>query len=209
MDQLIKDLLANFYSRPVSTLAAILILGIAFVTYKSYDKLEATFLSPQEEASRFHRALESMQLVNDAMTNLKTDTSATAVTVYQFHNGKHDLTGIPFTSALVTFSTEGYSANVPMSTLNSSLRAVWTSIDKPSCTMLTAPVDVESQKYFAQYKLKSEILCPLVNPLNYPIGIVSVGYPTKDVAPIAIDKTSEVAKRVVGYLNKEQENENN
>lgn len=197
MEQVLKDLLANFYSRPIMTMAAILIALTAFISYKSYDRLEALFLTPQQEATRFHQSLEAMDLVNKSLDNLKTNTSASTAIIYQFHNGKHDLTGIPFTSALVTFSTDGYASDLPISTMNSSLRAMWTRIDKPSCVALDAPVDIESQKLFTKYKLKTLVMCPLINPLSYPIGVLSVGY----VTPIKeTSEPSKIATSIVGYI---------
>lgn len=200
MHELIKDLISKFYSRPITTVAMLLIFLIAFVTYKSYDKIEALVVTPKDEAARFHESLESMQLINTALAKIKTDTGARGVTIYQFHNGKHDLTGIPFTGALVTFSTEGYTGDMPLSTLNASLRLVWQDIDAPRCQIINRAIDSETANVFDKYGQSYQIICPLINPLNYPVGLLTVGYTTKP-PEFALAEIEHASYSIVGYLN--------
>ena len=196
-------LVASLSVRPVATLAAVLIICFGYISYKSYSTLEQLVVTPDEEASRFREQLESANLVNQSLNQLNTDLGSHSVIIRQFHNGRHDLTGIPFTETTATYYTEEFdlSGDEPVSSMNVSLRRIWTKIDKPECTVLYGPVDSSSRRYFKAYSLQKVVHCPLTNLLNYPIGTITVGFSegnTDDVA--AIYKTSAIAKRVTGYL---------
>lgn len=198
-----KSLVASLSVRPVATLAAVLIICFGYVSYKSYSTLEQLVVTPDEEASRFREQLESANLVNESLNQLNADLGSHSVIIRQFHNGRHDLTGIPFTETTATYYTEEFdlSGDEPVSSMNVSLRRIWTKIDKPECTVLYGPVDSSSRRYFKAYNLQKVVQCPLTNLLNYPIGTITVGFSegnTNDTA--AVNKTSAIAKRVTGYL---------
>lgn len=208
---MIKDLsdalsrLINSLSiRPLTTLAAIFFISIGYITLKSYDRLEDLVVTPHEEASRFRKQLDNAALVNDAIENLRASLKADNIVVKQFHNGKHDLTGLPFTESTSTFYTATYASleDEPLSSMNNSLRLMWREIDRPECIVIYSPSDVSTAKYFAEYKLTKEVRCPLTNLLNYPIGVISVGFSEGNTNDqIAIVKTAAIAKRITGYLN--------
>lgn len=198
-----KSLVASLSVRPIATLAAVLIICFGYVSYKSYSTLEQLVVTPDEEASRFKEQLESANLVNESLNQLNADLGSHSVIIRQFHNGRHDLTGIPFTETTATYYTEEYdlSGDEPVSSMNVSLRRIWVKIDKPECTVLYGPVDSSSRRYFKAYKLQKVVQCPLTNLLNYPIGTITVGFSegnTNDT--VAVNKTSAIAKRVTGYL---------
>jgi hypothetical protein len=52
-----------------------------------------------------------------------------------------------------------------------------------------------------EYSLATVITCPLTNPLNYPIGVLLVGFEKEEEPTNAVAETSLVARRIVGYLN--------
>lgn len=198
-----KALVASLSVSPLATLAAVLIISLGYISYQSYSRLEELVVTPSEEASRFREQLESSKLVNQSLNKLKTSFNAHSVIIRQFHNGRHDLTGIPFTETTATYYTEEFNleGDEPVSSMNVSLLRIWTKIDKPECIVLYGPVDSSSRRYFRAYNLKKVIQCPLTNLLNYPIGTITMGFSvgnTDDVA--AVNKTSAIAKRVTGYL---------
>jgi hypothetical protein len=86
--------------------------------------------------------------------------------------------------------------------MNKTLRLVWKEIDRPKCTVLYTPIDISTRKYFYNHGLNRAVVCPLVNLLNYPIGVVVVGFSEGNTTEedIALSKTSQIAKRVAGYL---------
>jgi hypothetical protein len=198
-----RALVASLSVRPLATLGAILIICLGYISYRSYSTLEELIVTPSEEATRFREQLESAKLVNESLNQLKTDLHAHSVIIRQFHNGRHDLTGIPFTETTATYYTEGYdlSGDEPVSSMNVSLRRIWTQIDKPECAVLYGPVDSSSRRYFKIYNLQKVVQCPLTNLLNYPIGTITVGFSVGDTDDkVAVYKTSAIANRVTGYL---------
>ena len=201
----LRRLINSLALRPIPTLAGVIILFTAFIGYRSYDKLEKLIISPTEESARFSAQLQSAELVNEAIENLCQDLGAHSVIIRQFHNGRHDLTGIPFTEATTTFYTSGFDEikmEEPLSASNRSLRRMWASIDSPQCIILTEGIDASTRWYFETYKLSRVAVCPLTNPLKYPIGTITVGFPAESTASEGqiLTRTHTIAKSVVGYL---------
>lgn len=196
-------LVNSLSSKPLATIVAVFLVGVSYIAYRSYNALEEMIITPSEEAARFREQLESAQLVNQSIEQLRSDLKANNVVIRQFHNGKHDLTGIPFTEASSTFFTGEYDdpGDEAVSTMNISLRKMWKQIDRPECVVLYSPTDSSSRKYFKTYNLTKVVLCPLTNLLNYPVGTIAVGFSVSDTDDaLAVNKTSAIAKRVTGYL---------
>ena len=206
LNNLLQGFINSLSNRPIETVLGLLLLLTAYIAYRSYDRLENMIVTPQEEAARFERQLESSDLVNKAIENLRVELNADNVIIKQFHNGRHDLTGIPFTEASTTFisTEEGHdlAREEPIPTMNKSLRLVWKTIDSPQCVTLNAPVDISTRSYFYTHKVNTAVICPLVNLLNYPIGVIVVGFSEGNTnTEIAVTRTSLIGKRVTGYLN--------
>lgn len=205
MSNAFRALVASLSVRPFTTLAAFFLLSLGYVVYKSYDTLESLVVTPGEEASRFRAQLESSALVNTAIENLRVSLNAHSVVVRQFHNGRHDLTGLPFTESTTTFYTDKYSpgSDEPLSSMNTSLKTIWKSIENPACRVTYVPDDKASRKYFKEYKLIKIVECPITNLLNYPIGMITVGFSDSNTVSdeVAINRTAAIAKRITGYLN--------
>lgn len=205
----LRRLINSLSIKPVETLLALILIVAVYIGYRSYDALENMIITPQEEAARFEKQLEGADLVNEAIENLRVELKADNVIIKQFHNGRHDLTGIPFTEASTTFvasaSEDGsnLAREEPVPTMNKSLRKVWQRIDRPQCTVLYTPVDISTRRYFYAHNLNRAVICPLVNLLNYPIGIIVVGFSEGSTTDdqIALNRTAHIGKRVTGYLN--------
>ena len=205
----LRQLINSLSRKPIETLLTLILIVALYVGYRSYDAIENMIITPQEEAYRFERQLQGADLVNEAIENLRIELKADNVIIKQFHNGRHDLTGIPFTEASTTFiaSTVEDGSNLvkdePIPTMNKSLRKVWQRIDRPQCIILYTPVDISTRRYFYTHNLNRAVICPLVNLLNYPIGIIVVGFSegstTEDQN--ALNRTEYIGKRVTGYLN--------
>lgn len=204
LSEAFRRLVNSLSVRPVATLTAVFIIAMGYVAYKSYNTLETLVITPSEEATRFKNQLESSKLVNQSIEYLREDLKAHSVIIKQFHNGRHDLTGIPFTEATSTYYTESYEtadSNEPISSMNNSLQKMWGDIQNPKCTVLKSAVDASSRRYFKTYGLTKVVECPLTNLLNYPIGVILVGFSESNTSDTeAVSKTSAVAKRVTGYL---------
>jgi len=204
LSEAFRRLVNSLSVRPVATLTAVFIIAMSYVAYKSYNTLETLVITPSEEAARFKNQLESSKLVNQSIEYLREDLKAHSVIIKQFHNGRHDLTGIPFTEATSTYYTESYEtadSNEPISSMNNSLQKMWGDIQNPKCTVLNSAVDASSRRYFKTYGLTKVVECPLTNLLNYPIGVILVGFSESNTSDeVAVSKTSAIAKRVTGYL---------
>lgn len=199
----LRRLINSLSVRPLSTLAAIFIISMAYIGVKSYNTLERIVITPDEEAARFKDQLESSKLVNESIEQLRVDLGAYNVVIRQFHNGRHDLTGIPFTESSATYYTDNYEdvGDEVISSMNGSLGRIWNRIDKPQCVVYSTPIDSSSRKYFRAYGLTKVIECPLTNLLNYPVGTITVGFSARNTSDeVGIKKTEAIAKRVTGYL---------
>lgn len=207
----LKALIDSLSAKPLATVMGLCILFVGYVSYLNHDAIQALIVTPSQEAERFEKQLSSAEIINQAIEGLRADLYADNIAIRQFHNGRHDLTGIPFTSIETTFYTElvmdGKHEEVPVdepvSANNKLLRLMWKRIDKPECVVLDGPVDHSTKVYFREHKLKKAAACPLVNLLNYPIGTMVVGFSegnTKSNEEI-LQKTSIIARRVTGYLN--------
>ena len=205
----IRRLINSLSRKPIETLLALILIVALYVGYRSYDALENMIITPQEEAYRFGRQLHGADLVNEAIENLRIELKADNVLIKQFHNGRHDLTGIPFTEASTTFVASAEEKEIslakdePVPTMNKSLRKVWQRIDRPQCIVLYTPVDISTRRYFYTHNINRAVICPLVNLLNYPIGIVVVGFSEGNTTldQTALNRTAHIGKRVTGYLN--------
>lgn len=201
----LRVLINSLSIRPLATLTAMLIIFTSYIVYKSYDTLQAMIVTPHEESQRFKAQLASAALVNDAIENLSTELRGHSVVIKQFHNGRHDLTGIPFTEATATFYTMNYedTGEEPLSALNTSLRLMWKEIDRPECIILTKGLDNSTASYFRKHELNRVVICPLTNLLNYPIGTITIGFSASDTAlsdKLVLNRTHLMAKRITGYL---------
>lgn len=205
LSEAFRRLVYSLSVKPIATMVAVFLISMSYVGVKSYSTLEKMVITPDEEAVRFREQLESAKLVNESLENLRVSLGAHSVVIKQFHNGRHDLTGIPFTEATATYHTENYDnmGTEAVSTMNTSLRRIWTEIDKPTCIVLNGPVDSSTRKYFMAYGLNRIVECPLTNLLNYPIGKITVGFSADNTISneVAVTKTAAIAKRVTGYLN--------
>lgn len=201
----LRRLVNSLSVRPIATLVASFLICMGYIGYKSYDRLEQLVVTPDEEATRFREQLESSKLVNDSLEQLRVTLGAHSIVIKQFHNGRHDLTGLPFTEASATFYTDNYEdvGDEPLSSMNGTLRKIWSDIADPRCVVLNAPVDSSSRRYFKENGLVRIVECPLTNLLNYPIGTITVGFSASSTTSdqVAMNKTSAIAKRVTGYLN--------
>lgn len=205
----LKALIESLSAKPLATIIGIFIIFSAYLAYRSYDRLEAVIVTPGEEAARFEKQLTNSEIINEAIEKLRVDLGADSVVIRQFHNGKHDLTGIPFTGIATTYyvdplDMDGHDiiTDEPVSSSNKSLRRVWQRIDKPECVIISSPVDISTRKYFKTHNLSKMAICPLVNLLNYPIGMMVIGFSEGNTTSdeVIIQRTSAIAKRVTGYL---------
>lgn len=208
INELFKTAVDSLSKHPFATLSTILIAIVLYIGYRTLDRIETIVIPPSLEATRFHEQLAASEQINMALTNLAVDADAHSIVLRQFHNGKHDLTGIPFTKSSVTFyeirETERSleEQDEPISAMSTSLSRIWARIDRPKCLVLTDfGIDKTTKHYIEVNELGSIIVCPMVNLLNYPVGTLTVGFKRRDPGEGTVEKIEAVATQVTGYLN--------
>lgn len=205
----IKSLASSLSTKPLPTLGAILMLVIAYIGYRSYDTIQDMIITPEEEKLMFQKQVASSTQVMDAIRLLQSNMGAHSVVIKQFHNGKHDLTGLPFTNATPTFYTINYdiAKERPLSSYDKSVESIWgDDIENPKCVIIKTPVDNYTGVYMRAYDLERVVMCPLTNLLNYPIGLIVVGFQAKDTKVsdiLALREVKSISERVSGYLQNE------
>lgn len=169
---------------------------------------------PEVEAARFARANKATEQINDLLDAKIESLHADRAGVRQFHNGKTDLSGLPFMYVSTTFvrTREGVSfpesnfAQVPGSTVAEVTSAMWRDYRSPKC--ITVDVDlIENDNYRAYSKnLGVEVFfaCPITNLRMYPIGFMFVSYiegsTERPSDEEAMRQVAASAERISGYL---------
>lgn len=211
-----RSLVRTFKTSPIASLVVALFLLTGFSLYWSSinaSALERLLDDPSRNTAHFEQALQRNEQIDGALINLRSDTNSQKVVVRQFHNGKKDLTGLPFTYISTTHISQpdnasnsaGTYESQPLSTMNGTLRYMWGDAKQPKCIVLNTDesTDFPHKAYLDETGIKISVICPLVNLLNYPIGIVSVGY-TKQLKisdELAVQsEVSRVASKLEGYL---------
>ncbi|MGA1773157.1 MAG: hypothetical protein ACO387_03505 [Flavobacteriaceae bacterium] len=201
LNDFLKTIVNLLVKHPFATVTTIFATIALYIAYEIRESIFLLVVPPEIEAERFHEHLSASQQINVALENLIERTQAHSVVVRQFHNGKYDLTGIPFTKSSVTFSTltDDTYEEEPISASSTSLHLMWKEIDKPSCITLDHGVDRATKYYMDAYELESIIVCPMINLLNYPVGTITVGYSKQsDMRDSTLVKG--VAQQITGYL---------
>lgn len=202
LSELLATAVDAFSKHPFATISTILIGVLLYLGYNTLDRIETIVIPPSLEAARFHEQLSASEQINTSLHNLNTDLKGHSVVLRQFHNGKHDLTGIPFTKSTVTFydaqDDSLLEADEPLSSMSTSLSRIWKRIDEPKCIVLDSPVDKTTKYYMSRNELNFIIICPMVNLLKYPVGTITVGL--KTLPEGSVEKVHDVATQVTGYL---------
>lgn len=201
LSELFKTVVDSLSRHPFATLSTILISVVLYVGYMTLERIETIAVPPSLEAERFHQQLDSSEQINQSLEKLRKSQGAHSVIVRQFHNGKHDLTGIPFTKSSITFyamDAELEQMEEPLSSMSTSLSKVWAKIDEPACIVLDYGIDKNTKHYIDVYELDTVIVCPMTNLLKYPVGTVTVGYKNRDL--LDLNEVRSVSNQVTGYL---------
>lgn len=211
-----KTVVETIRSSPtIGLLVLVLCLAtLAFMNSANNNRiLESLQDNPAVNASHFEESLERNKLVQETLESLRYRTGADRAVIKQFHNGKRDLTGIPFTYAVITHVslkdgialTPGSYESMPLSALNESLLQMWQTVRNPKC--LAQRIDDVKDPLYRQYLTENQVVkyvaCPLTNPLDYPIGKIVVEY-TRDFDDASddmlIQQVERAGFRVNGYL---------
>lgn len=203
LSEAFKSFVDSLSRHPFATLSTVLIGIVLYIGYMTLQSIQTIAVPPSLEAERFHEQLAASEQINQALEKLRKDEKAHSVIIRQFHNGKHDLTGIPFTKSSMTFYTmeeEFQEVEEPLSAMSTSLSRVWNVIDKPECLVISnVGIDKATKYYMEYYELNKIVVCPMTNLLSYPVGTLTVGYKQAD-ASVNLEEIRDITVRVTGYL---------
>jgi hypothetical protein len=194
----------------------IVALFAALKSIQNGNTLDSISFSPERNVQHFENSIRASEQINKALENYRLDLDADRVLVRQFHNGKQDLTGIPFTYVQTTYiamkpmvilpadSVE----SKPVSTMVYFLKEMWAGDMRSSQCVALRTEEVKDplyKQYLEQNAVQISIACPLTNLLDYPIGFVAVNYnhstlPEGMTEEMVMAKTFELAERIGGYL---------
>lgn len=210
LTKLVKTMGQNIGATLLLLLIVIVSIG-GWITVKHLTTILEHFPTPQVEQERFGRVLAVDELVHTDLNSTMHGIGADRVIVAQFHNGRVDLTGLPFNFASVTyvatapgiaFSEDNFSS-VPLSVLNDMLVPMWGQ-GTTRCVHLQAD-EVKNPVYRARLAnngTKQIIGCPVKNLGGGPVGVLVGSWVASDQINVedASSKLSEAAGRISGYL---------
>lgn len=142
--------------------------------------------SQEVEAQRFHRGLVANQLNQVMLEDGRQFANADRMVIRLFHNGQQGTTGIPFMFVKTTEAAvkPGISQpdelymDYPSSSVNNLLSRMWTADGRRTCviTHQEDAADPVLRNNMRVLGVAMTYTCPIVNPVGYPVGYVSLGY---------------------------------
>lgn len=167
--------------------------------------------TPETNSQHFESAVGISADIDAAIQRLVDSSDASGALVRQFHNGRRDLTGLPFTYVSTTYISlanpnqrveRAEFESYPISTGSITFGEMWQVYNDPQCvTHKVADIrDPILASSFASYRFNYVVICPLTNLLKYPMGVLVVGY-NYDPGEKQITATKDVANSITGYLN--------
>ena len=203
-------------SPQIAILTLLLVIALVAVakSYSNEIKLNEITFDPQRNKEHLEASIKASEQINQALSISREKLDADKIIVRQFHNGKQDLTGIPFnyvqTTFLVTKPGIGLDADSldskPVSSMVYTLKDIWgNNLSDPHCVVYNREQikDRIFQAHLLSTNIEFLVICPIKNLLDYPVGFVTVKY-TKDITP---EKHEEIIKeseflslKISGYL---------
>lgn len=213
----LQSLIITVRRNAVSSAFTTMMLLILIFAWSARDNITAFIErnpSAKQESVRFDESVVIDTQVNEALNDVRTNINADRVLVRQFHNGRTDLTGLPFASVATTYFslgpgitiTEESFGSFPLSTINDVLVRMFVKGQPPKCGSLT--IDEVSNPIFARYLRSNGVemlyFCPLMNLRSQPVGYIGAGYLTKEKKRPTDDEIQLIlnnsGQRIVGYL---------
>lgn len=202
-----------------TSLMFLLIIGIGYTVFESRKLIIESYTEHSVSGQQFERIIESNKKVNITLERLVAETGADAALISRFHNGKEDLTGIPFHFITTEFEAissnfvarNGYTVVYPIETdshlasIDKTLESVFPRNADPVCIM-TDSQKVKSpsfRKRNIQLGFTRGIICPITNINEYPIGLLSLRFinkPNENQVGSFVEKANATAIKVGGYL---------
>lgn len=200
----------------MGTLAVCLLVVILMAGGKLWGVIEnisSHFPSSATESERFNKVIVAQNEINELLESERTIMNGDRIIIRQFHNGRQDLTGLPFTSISTTFvkmkpgvefPENGYDA-VPLSTMNDLVLKIWDNPRTPNCVKIyTKDLHGSYQTYVKNAAVDHFYACPITNLLNYPVGIIMISYMSADTQhpsdEVIFTHLRIISQKISGYM---------
>ena len=194
------------------------LLGVLWTAFEKRDTIFDVIIERTEQEvvsdEQFRLMVKLNSLIETRLDSLRDNTGAVRVVVRRFHNGRQDLTTVPFekVSDVYTSHDENFDLLVdtdrtlPMSSITYSLSRMWgTNASEPVCfgqaTEQFPKGDL--QRYLRQHNIKYVQVCPVTNIARYPLGLIAGVYwyvPDEAEAANIQSRTKKAADSIGGYL---------
>lgn len=194
------------------------LLGALYTAFESRETIVDVLVKQSESQivsdEQFRMVVKLNSLIETRLDGLRTRTGASRVVVRRFHNGRQDLTTVPFEKVSDVYSSQSEDFDLlidtdrtlPLSKITYSLRQMWgDNASEPVCysnNVEDHPAG-ELKRFYQQHELKYIQVCPIVNIARYPIGLVEVAFrfdPNEEERAVIEDRTEKAAGSIGGYL---------
>lgn len=198
----------------IYTLALLLVIGVGYTMFEKRSEIwDMMFVAGEISEQDFVDILKINNNIQTALDALRDETNAHKVSISRFHNGKYDLTGVPFEKITEVYSSSSAyytpskdsGMSLPLPALQEILGGMWLKFKDPVCISnnIKDYTDLRLISYLKTNKIEREVVCPITNITNYPLGILVVdlkGEPTPAELERIITLTNTTAQKVGGYL---------
>lgn len=199
----------------VASIVLVLVLALSLYLLANVNsRINHTNPPPSVEAARFDRANKATAQITQLLDDKIDELHASRAGVRQFHNGKTDLSGLPFMYVSTTFvrTREGVSfpesnyAQVPSSTISELTSEMWADYRNPKCVIVDSNTKISQvyRRYLEDLNVEIFYACPISNLQMYPVGFMFVSYvhnagerPSDEEI---LDTVELSAARISGYL---------
>lgn len=219
MDKILEaaaKLVAAAKGNLVGTLLVIILLALVFGGANLMTKvanIAEHFPTSAVESERFNKVLIAQNEINELLETERAAMQGDRILIRQFHNGRQDLTGLPFTSISTTFvrtkpgvqfDSSNYEA-VPLSTMNEVVLRMWKNPREPICIRVeTSDLHGQYADYVKKTKVDHFYACPITNLQGWPVGMTIISYLDKNSPHPSDDfimkRLLGISQKVSGYM---------
>lgn len=177
--------------------------------YQQNERIMGALPDSRVRSEYFQSSLERDRIINDALLRIIEDYEADGVKIIQYHNGKQDLTNVPFLYTSVTYFAGTITSDVdlykdrPVSLIAQFNYDLWK--PHPICRSFEVKKlkDASLRRQMNSHGFEFIIGCPITNADKYPIGYITAGYREvldADRSEATIRHMSNLSSLIGGYL---------
>lgn len=204
--------------RVIRGLGMLVLIGLLYTTFEYRGAIVDAVVGYKDSQIVSDEEFRDLVAINGRIQNrldtLRNVTGSPRVVVRRFHNGKQDLTTVPFEKVSDVYSSHSEDfellidsdRTLPLSTITFSLKKMWGVNAKDPVCFAQSANDFPSgalRRYFAQHDIVYTAVCPISNIARYPLGFIAVNYreiPTPEQEQRDLARIARAASDVAGYI---------